>query len=597
MRYNNKLMLTVFLFLLVLIIGCNRATALKNTEIYYIVDATQPETGKLYINMRINNLAGGSWTLFQYASQNIIKIEDIMAKTSDGKILPVKETDTLYRVKRTIHNPEKQDIIVSYTAITGGKVKHGTQGYMSSRYGLFTGDVFLTFYSQLSKEKSGYSGIYDIPKVRIKINTKEQWDVVSSLIETDEGFDPSINGKWLFTNLHYANFGIGEFDLYERQFDNVLHRLYVMSEWPSGMKDRIAKNTFNIYKEFHQQAPFDNLPLYTTIFTWGTDKNKRVFGSIWANTQAYSYTPYQAGGFERTPRRVWELYAHRISHAINRYEISGFHTPNIYERWLDEGWASWVEITHTTKAGAVDSQVRFNELWRWYSRVYHGLDNRNKDVPVYKEARTFDHNIIRYLHYFKGPLVANFLDYEMKRLSDGEKSLNGFFKYMYPEYRNHQKPVPLLKEINEYMEDANMDYFFEEYVKKTGFFYPLYEDFFDKYRNFEIKGKYTQPALKVNDTVITQYQYNTIKNQLRQMNMKDEEKIKNRIIEMSLVMDNYIKSDYDIIPSEMIDLKEKLPGDVQNIMFEHQKYILFDSESDYKSWVDKAKEEADLTVY
>lgn len=591
-----KYIVLTIILILPMIIGCSRAGALRNIEIYYTVDATKPETGELYIDMRINNLDSGSWTLLQYVSQDVIEISEVKATNSDGEELPVKDTQTIYRTKRTIHNPNKQDIIISYTAKPGGKVKHGSQGYISDKYGLFTGDVLLTFYSQLSKEKNQYSGSSDIPKVRVKVKTKEGWEAVSSLIETKEGFDPKVNGKWQFLNLKYANFGIGQFDLYEKQFGNTNHRLYVMSEWPKEMKDRIAKNTFGIYNVFHEQAPFDDLPIYTTIFTPGTDRKKRVFGSIWANTQAYSYTPYQSGGFERTPRRVWELYAHRISHAINRYEINGFHTPDKYERWLDEGWASWVEITHTMKAGAVEKQTRFFELWRWYSRVYHGLDNRNDDVPVYKEIETRDHNIIRYLHYFKCPLVANQLDYEMKRHSGGEKSLNGFIKYIYPKYKNHQKPVPLLEELNNYMEDTRMDYFFDEYIKKTGFVYPLFDSYINKYRDFNVKGKYADTAIKVNDIEISVHQLNMLKRQLRQMDIKDEEEVNQKAIEMTLVMDKYKESGMDDIPEEMIELHEKLPGDVQLIIFDHQKDLLFDSEGDYKSWIKKEKEQADIQI-
>ncbi len=414
--------------------------------------------------------------------------------------------------------------------------------------------------------------------------------------KTKEGYDPSTNGKWRFHGLKYSNTAIGKFDTYEKKFDEVLHRVYLHSGWDKEEKDKIADYCFRIYDEFHKQVPFKGLPMYTTIFVPKVPKgvktrSRTIMGQIWSTGQAYSYDSY-AVKEDGVRRRVWELYAHRISHCINRYGICGTHTPNKFERWLDEGWASWVEITHTMKADVIKDQYRFDTLWRWYSRVFHGQDRRNEDVPVYKEKGADDHNIIRYIHYFKGPLLAQFLDYELKRLSDGKKSLNGFIEYYYPKYRNHKEAVPQREELNKYMEDVgvNMDYFYDDYVKKTGYLYPIYDRFFEKYENLKFTEA-PQILKKIGEYKLTDYQYTELAKFLKKTGIKDKEIIDERINEVVILMEEYKTRNLDVIPKEIVELHWKIPADVQLIMFEHQKDILFNSSADYRKWIEEKKEQ------
>ncbi len=562
--------------------------ALADTEFYYQVDATKPETGKLNIQLTMTNFPSGRWVMYQPAKNSVVKISNFKAKTNEGEELEV-ETEAGEKPTRTIINNTKQDIILTYTAQPGGKVKHGVQGQINKEFGLFTGEVFMHFYGEIREEKRNYEGISNIKKVRIKIDVPEGWGAFSTMKETGEGFDPSVNGKWTFLALRYSNTAIGNFDTYEKKFGDLNHRVYLYSGWGKEQNDKIADYSYRIYNEFHKQAPFTGQPRYTTIFVPGTvgeTSNSRIMGQIWSTGQAYSYDTYRMDSGVR--RRVWELYAHRISHAINRYEIKGFHTPDKYERWLDEGWASWIEITHPMKAGVIKEDKRFDELWRWYSRVFHELDTRSPDLPVYREKGEDNHNIIRYLHYFKGPLVANFLDYEMRRLSDGDKNLNDFISFIYPKYNEHRKPVPLQKEINNYMGDIPMNYFFDEYIKETGYLYPLYKGFYEKYGNLNLTDN--ELIRKVDDFELRNYQYNQLSRFLKSTKkITDQNKIDDLINEVILVMEEYKERGLDIIPEEIINLYPNIPADVQMIMFEHQKDIMFDSQSNYADWLTKEK--------
>jgi hypothetical protein len=561
--------------------------ALSDTEFYYKVDATTPEKGKLYIQLKMTNFPEGRWVMYQPAKNSVVAIKNFKAMTVDGEEIKL-ETEEDDKPLRTIINEKKQDIHITYTAEPGGRVKHGSQGLLNGEFGLFTGEVFMHFYGEIRQEKRDYQGISNIRKVRIKIDTPEGWDVYSSMKKTDEGLDPSLNGKWTFLALRYSNTAIGKFDTYEKQFGDTMHRVYLYSGWGKEQNDIIADYSFRIYNEFHKQAPFNGQPRYTTIFVPKNNTKsgvRRIMGQIWSTGQAYSYDSYSM--YDGVRRRVWELYAHRISHAINRYEVKGFHTPDKFERWLDEGWASWVEITHPMNAGVVKNDKRFDRLWQWYSRVFHEIDTRSPDVPIYQEKGQDNHNIIRYLHYFKGPLLANFLDYEMRRLSGGEKDLNDFISYIYPKYNGHRKSVPLLKEINNYMGEISMDYFFDEYVKKTGYLYPLYEGFYDRYRDLNLNEN--SLVRMVGDYELREYQYNQLTSFLKSIKVSDQEDIDSTVNEMILVMKEYKKRGLDVIPKEMMELYPNIAGDVQGVMFEHQKDLMFDSDDDYIDWVSQQK--------
>lgn len=588
---------SIMLIVSIILIGCVNAnvSGLDGTEFYYTVDATKPETGNVFIDLKITNLPKGKWIMYQVAKNSVVKISNFKAKSTKGKELEV-EVDEGEKPVRKIMNNKNQDVIFSYTATPGGKVKHGSQGHINSEFGLMTGQVFLHFYAEIRKERKNYSGESYCKKVRVKINTKDDWGVYSTMNETNEGYDPATNGKWAFHGLKYSNTAIGKFDTYEKKFGDVLHKVHLYSEWDKEEREAMADYSFRIYDEFHQQAPFEGLPMYTTIFVPKVPKgikapSRTIMGQIWSTGQAFSYDSY-AVKEHGLRRRVWELYAHRISHAVNRYSICGTHTPNKFERWLDEAWASWVEITHTINPGVVKDQYRFDTLWRWYSRVFHGLDKRNEDMPIYKEKGANDHNIIRFLHYFKGPMLAQFLDYELRRLSDNKKSLNGFIKYYYPKYKNHKEAVPQRKELNKYMEDVgvNMDYFYDDYVKKTGYLYPIYDKFIEQYRNLEFMSTPTIHK-KIGNYELNDFQHTQLVKFLKRLGIKENEEIENKIDEVVILMEEYKTRKLDVIPKEMIELHWKLPGDVQLIMFEHQKDILFHTNADYRKWMEKRKEE------
>jgi hypothetical protein len=176
----------------------------------------------------------------------------------------------------------------------------------------------------------------------------------------------------------------------------------------------------------------------------------------------------------------------------------------------------------------------------------------------------------------------------MRRLSDGDKNLNDFISYIYPKYNEHRKAVPLQKEINNYMGDVSMDYFFDEYVKKTGYFYPLYEGFYERYSNLDLKDN--ELIRKVDDFELRNYQYNQLSKFLKSSKrITDQNEIDDIINEVILVMEEYKEQRLNIIPEEMMNLYPNIPGDVQMIIFEHQKDILFDSESDYAKWMTNEK--------
>jgi len=471
---NSKKLFFIFLIsICLLVISCSeQAIIFKNSDFYYTVDATKPETGRVYIEVLITNFPSGEWKLYQVPKNTEIKISDFKATTIDGKGLEIK-TESAEKPTRIIYNNKKSDVILSYTATPGGPIRHGIQGHLNDEFGLITGDIFLHFNSTRKAELENYLGETTIGKIRVKFKVKEGWSVVSTMTETEEGFDPSINGKWSINALKYSNTGLGKFHSYEKNIGSVLYRIYINDFFTNEEREDFAKKCFSLAEVFNRQAPFDGLPIYTTIVVPRTPSytgGKSVMGQIWSTGQAYSYDAYPNNTTktgEQVRRRYWELWAHRISHAINKYEVCGTYSKELYERWFVEGWSSWVEICNVIEAGIFDAEARFDEIYRYYIRIALGQETRFRDEPIYKEKTTNDKALIEYFHYYKAPLITQFLNYEMKRLSEGKKDVNGFIKYVYPKYRNHKANIPLLKELNNYMENYKMDYFFDEYVKKT----------------------------------------------------------------------------------------------------------------------------------
>src|SRR5207237_4930528 len=184
--------------------------------------------------------------------------------------------------------------------------------------------------------------------------------------------------------------------------------------------------------------------------------------------------------------RNWSLYAHRILHVLNRDEPYGTHLQrhpkyldwDNWVNWCNEGVASFLEIWATVKAGVVDNDARFGQLWEDYLKKHQ--PGTKFVLPVALEHKNHDEDVTEYLHYYKAPLVTQNLDWWLRKKSGGTKDLAGFISGIYPRYANHNAAIPFFDELVAYA-GFDLAWFFDKYAVDDDILLPLWNNVFTRY--------------------------------------------------------------------------------------------------------------------
>jgi hypothetical protein len=231
------------------------------------------------------------------------------------------------------------------------------------------------------------------------------------------------------------------------------------------------------------------------------------------------------------------------------------------------------------------------DLGRRYRPVLLGVDRTVKDRAIVEEAGQVTDEETEYLHYVKAPLLVQQLDYEMRRLSDHTKSVNGLMRRLYQRYGGHRKNVPLLEELNAYM-GRSMNAFFEQNVKKPGFLYPVHKGFIEHIRAQKPSPSQERPTLTVDDEAMGAQQYQRLQGLLKHLRIVDPREVRDQAVQMLLVMQEYRKRGLQAVPAEMIELAPRLQASVRYMMFLHQRQLLFSTNEAFSTWFEQRKKTA-----
>ncbi len=571
--------------------GCKRsppATGSDGLSLRYTVDVSRAGTDWIQLALEVTNLPAGRHLLLQGGNPATTTIRAITARAGD-RAVKVTESPDLRAVWRLTTSKDDGPLTVRWEARQGGLSRHGHEGYVGKSFALVDGGVFLVPRKYFRQEVKGWHGSSDVERIRVKVKPRPGWQVVSNMKSDATGeLDPAVKGRWKVTHLTHCNIGLGQFDLVQRRIGEVNNRVYVYRGWRPEKKKRVASGALQLFRVFDKQAPCSDVPTYTTIFLPAAADRKTVTGQFWSTGQAYSIDAY-----EDRPNRVWELYAHRIAHAINRYHVCGTHIDSDRERWFTEGWASWVEVTHTRAAKVIGNEQQLVTLGARYQATALGA-TEVKDCPIFHEAKRSYKDLTLYLHYVKGPLVVQHLDWELQQRTGGKKSVNGFIKAIYPAHRGHQKNLQLKRELERYS-GLNLDRFFRRYVDRTGFLYPLHRQYLEHVTKLELEGADATPALTVDGQSLGARQHGQLVRVLAKIDVKEPPKVRERLIELLLVAAEYGRRDLEEVPQEMIALADKLPGSVRLLIFRHQKSLLAKSAEAYRKWLTAARAKAKVS--
>lgn len=421
----------------------------KAPRVSIVVDARQPESGVMRVTQRFEGQRSHMWGLRATGVQKEVAIEDVSAVTPQGKPLPVRVDGRNIQVD----GRPQEDYLVRYTVRPGGDGRHGHQGIVEAGFALFDGRVFLV-------PEGGAS----LRAARVRFLMPEGWTVASPLQEKGGwyAFDPYGPDKVL-TALSGTCFGLGRFHEAKAPLGRSEVRVYTEDKTPADERRVMNDKSLAIFRWFHDALGHD--PGFVQAVVWSPKHGKnRVYGGSSANGTCMDQPKLR--------ERDFQLLSHRIGHAMNKYAPSGLSFREKTDRWMMEGWASYIEIIANQGAGVYPEGGRWNELYRTC------LDTRRRkpeeDLPMLEEYKS-PSSAHEFLHYFKAPLVMLLLDDFIQRHHG--KDLTSFWKAMHDKYGHFQQPFPMREELEAWV-GASLEPFWQVQVRDRGYLFPVWPEYY-----------------------------------------------------------------------------------------------------------------------
>ena len=160
---------------------------------------------------------------------------------------------------------------------------------------------------------------------------------------------------------------------------------------------------------------------------------------------------------EYTHFKIFSILSHELCHIWNGKSIR-YETPSTY--WFNEGGTEYISKLALINSGVLSEDYYKQILYRKWIRYKETIVDKGKDKPV---SSVREYGSDDYLIYHKGELVAYLLDNEIKKRTEGKKSILDVMRYLYENDRVIEGNEDILKAV-EAVTGSNFANFFENYV-------------------------------------------------------------------------------------------------------------------------------------
>jgi predicted metalloprotease with PDZ domain len=433
-------------------------------EISYTVSMSKPWTHLLEVEMRLKSSAmadaaelqmpvwtPGSYLIREYARH----VQDFAVKDTSGNNLAWEKTN-----KNTwqIQTKKANEIVVTYKVYANELTVRTNE--LNSDHAFWNNGALLM----------NPKGFLNAPST-LKVVPFGNWKVATGL--------PKVEGQANtfrapnFDVLYDSPFEVGDYKEISFEVQGKQHRYVVEGEGNYDL-NRMAKDTAKIveaaYKIFGE-LPYDN---YTFIV------NLRGGGGLeHLNSTALQFNRL---GFTRNYNGFLSLVAHEYFHLFNVKRIRpdalgpfDYNNENYTKLlWVAEGGTAYYENVLMIRAGlTTDREMLANvangiqALQNRPGRFQTSLEEASFDawIKYYRPDENAINNQISY--YDKGDLVNFLLDIEIRRSSNGAKSLDDVMRYLYNEfYKKDKNYTPAdYQKTAEMMAGKSLEDFFSKYVR------------------------------------------------------------------------------------------------------------------------------------
>ena len=437
-------------------------------EINYTVSMSKPYTHLLEVEMRVKasslpaqtEIKMPVWTPGSYLIREYSRhVQDFTVKNGGGSDLTWRKIS-----KNTwqIDTGGADEIVVKYNVYANELTVRTNE--LNADHAFFTNAAVLMFPKDNLQAAS-----------TVKVVPFGDWKVATGLPKVDGQANTfrAVN----FDILYDSPFEVGNYVEVPFTVDGIPHRFIIEGDGNYDTK-KIAEDTAKIVqqaKAIFGELPYDN---YTFILNLRGGGGLEHLNSTALQWQRLGFKP------ESRYKGFLNLVAHEYFHLWNVKRIRpdalgpfDYETEN-YTRnlWIAEGGTAYYEAVLLRRAGLISDK----ELLDTKVSVIKALQNRPGRFETSLEDASFDAWIKYYRqdensinnqisYYDKGELVNFLLDIEIRKDSNGAKSLDDVMRYLYNEfYKKNKNYAPAdYQKTAEMMAGKSLEDFFSKYVRGT----------------------------------------------------------------------------------------------------------------------------------
>lgn len=432
----------------------------------YTVSMPKPWTHLLEVEMRLNWTAmpektelkmpvwtPGSYLIREYARH----VESFTAKDANGADLRWQKTN-----KNTwqIDTKGRQEIVVRYNVYANELTVRTNE--LNDEHAFFNNAALLMF----PKDQLNVAST-------VKVVPFGNWKVATGLPRFEN--QTNVFRAENFDILYDSPFEVSDFKEISFDSQGKPHRIVITGEGNYDLP-KIARDTAKIVEQAYKI--FGDLPYHDYLFI----VNLRGGGGLeHLNSTALQFNRFN---FTTKYKDFLSLVAHEYFHLWNVKRLKpdtlgpfDYENEN-YTRllWFAEGGTAYYESVLLRRADLISAEefltareTQILALQNRPGRFETSLEDAsfNAWIKYYRPDENAVNNQISY--YDKGELVNFLLDVEIRKASNGAKSLDDVLRYLYAEYskKNKNYAPEDLQKISEMMAGKSLNDFFEKYVRGT----------------------------------------------------------------------------------------------------------------------------------
>jgi len=443
----------LFLILTLVSLQTGATPVTSASEVKVNIDAREPGSGEITVHMQIRGIKGkavfrGQGVEPEYTYRDV--------RILDGAGRPV---DHRQRGDLWLLNQAAPPLLqLEYKVRPGGHGRHGQQGWIDEHFASFDGRVFI-----LPTDTA-------ITKAQIHFQVPDGWSIAAPFDPVSEGFAVPDRGS-MTQDLQKTCVALGPFEKHSKAFGTTSVDVFSYRSWPPAHKAALADKTWRLYEYFYQRFGFAPGRHYTVVWLPKAE-GRKVFGGAWSNGMCFDAP--------RNTPRTWQVFTHRLAHALNRDVPHGLLILGPDDHWLDEAWATYLEMEATAATGVISGTSGWSNLYRRY--LDYRFNYPSKDLPLAQESVAAS-GIVEYLHYVKAPLVLRMLAWQLHQQG---RSFDSFMQNMWPRYRGRAVPFPFRVELERYTGRSWAE-FWQHQIHGRGAIVPVWPGYVDTLRSAQTK--------------------------------------------------------------------------------------------------------------